>query len=64
MISSTVARTSRLMTPIGISESVTTGRIRCLICSQLAGKPGGPMPCAGSVFQITAKIATSTMPTQ
>ena len=63
-ISSTLARTSRLTTPIGIRESVSTGSARWLTCSQVRGKPGGPIPWAGSTFRVTAKIATSTMPTQ
>ena len=64
MISRTFARTSRLTTPIGMSDSVNTGGIRCFTCSQVRGMPPGPMPCAGRALRVTAKIATSTMPTQ
>ena len=64
MISSTLARTSRLTTPMGISDRVNTGKIRCFTCSHVRGKPSGPIPWAGSAFRVTANIATRTMPTQ
>src|ERR1043166_6133797 len=41
-ISRTLARTKRLTTPMGMRESVTTGRIRGLTCSQLEQKPEEP----------------------
>src|SRR6516165_10887435 len=63
-ISRTLALTRRLTTPIGMSERVMTGRIRCLACSHVHGKPSGPMPWPGSTLSTTAKVATSTMPTQ
>src|SRR5262249_27658006 len=63
-ISRTLALTRRLTTPIGMSERVMTGRIRGLACSHVHAKPSGPMPWPGSTLSTTAKVATSTMPTQ
>jgi hypothetical protein len=45
-------------------ESVTTGRMANFHCSQVRGKPGGPMPCAGSHCNSTENTTTSTMPNQ
>src|SRR5215470_14672502 len=53
MTSSTVERTSRPITPIGIIDSVATGRIRQRSSSQFVGNPPvPPIPAAGSVFAV------------
>jgi hypothetical protein len=67
MISATMPRTVRVMMPIGMTERVTAGRTRCLICSQSQPQsedPPGPAPMAGSQLSCTEKITTITMPSQ
>ena len=66
-ISAIVALTDRVMIPIGITERVTTGSIRCLKCSKFHAQevlPPGPIPIAGNTFNSTEKIITKTRPSQ
>ncbi len=55
------------MMPIGITDIVTAGRIRWRTCAQFhfhASEPPGPAPVGGSQPSVTAKMMTSTMPSQ
>ena len=62
------ARTVRVTMPIGITEVVTAGRMRYFGCAPSptpqALEPPGPAPTAGSQFNCTEKMITSTMPSQ
>ena len=62
--SPTSARTVRVTMPIGITDIVTAGRIRCWMCAQSQAQPPGPAPTAGSQPSCTEKMITSTMPSQ
>ena len=57
-----------MMMPIGIIDSVTTGRITYLDSLQFSrlnsADPFEPMPVAGRTPSSTAKMMTSTMPSQ
>ena len=66
-VSATTPRTVRVMIPIGITLSVTAGRMRWRRCSQSQAQalsPPGPAPIAGSAPRLTLKMITSTMPSQ
>ena len=57
----------RAMIPAGITDSVIAGRIRNLKLSRFTVNPAcpfGPMPIDGSTPRFTAKMTTSTMPSQ
>ena len=57
----------RVMTPIGITLSVTVGSTRWRTCAQSHAQsppPPGPAPIAGSAFSVTLNAMTSTMPSQ